>query len=135
MGGSRRAATVSVTICNCSFADSFIFGYTWQVRGIRIQSDMLNIPSTLAPIVWLVFTTFFFLMSWKERRASCKPLSSLRNMQTKGSSVKITSVDFQSFAQELNQANQESHRIASTAYLLAGVTALASFALSLSSPI
>ena len=44
--------------------------------------------------------------------------------------IKITGIDFEDFAKELEKSNQESHKIAATAYFLAGLTALASLAFS-----
>ena|SRR3989338_6436254 len=99
-----------------------------------ILTDFLKTYSL--SIIWLVFTALFLYMAWREWSRSKKPLSSLKsaffNKQNTGitATIKITGIDFEDFAKELEKSNQESHKIAATAYFLAGLTALASLAFS-----
>lgn len=84
-------------------------------------------------VIWLIFTVLFFFMAWREWVKSKKPLKSLGsaffNNPNLGASatIQMIGINFESFVQELERSNQESHRIAATAYFLAGLTAAASF--------
>ena len=60
-----------------------------------------------------------------------QPMGSLKPSIFKSAKIIMAGVDFESFARELEKANQESHKIAMTAYFLAGLAALASFVVSL----
>ncbi len=82
-------------------------------------------------VIWTIFTGLFFIMAAREHKKSKETLTSLRNSAAGNLTVNITGIDFGKFAGELEKANQESHRIASIAYLLAGATALFSTVLSL----
>jgi len=75
-------------------------------------------------------------MSFWEWKKSRKPLQSLEQLKTnKNMRVVLMGVDFGQLIEtlkiELNSANRESHLIAFASYFLAGLTALASMALSL----
>jgi len=88
-------------------------------------------------IIWLILTIMFLVMSGGEWKKSKRNLKSLEKIQTdsSGAIVQILGVDFskmlETMKSELNKSNQESHSIAFLSYLLAGVTALASFTLSI----
>ncbi|MDO8452244.1 MAG: hypothetical protein Q7S79_00675 [bacterium] len=101
---------------------------------LGIAKDFIMVHSI--SIIWLIFVILFLCMAWRERQKAKQPMESLRSSVFKdpnaGVSVKISmaGIDFESFVNELEKANQESHQIAATAYLLAGVTAVVSFMLS-----
>ena len=83
-------------------------------------------------IIWAIFAVLFFIMSWKEYRKSRRDLETLCDINPSPfGQVKILGVDFSGmlnkFKNEINQSNKESHKIATTSYFLAGLTALASF--------
>lgn len=88
------------------------------------------------PIIWSIFTILFWYMAWHEWRKSGKKLQALDAISPlKGGQVNILGVNFaemlEKFKDELNKSNRESHTIAATSYLLAGLAALASFIISL----
>lgn len=87
-------------------------------------------------IIWLTFTTLFSVMScleWKKSKSGSKSLELIQS--STGGEVIILGVNFKTmlerFKNELNQSNKESHKIAATSYLLAALTALASFIISI----
>ena len=88
-------------------------------------------------MIWLVFSALFLFMAWKELQKSKKPLESLKTsfLNNPSNGIKATvimgGVDLGSFSKELEKSNQESHKIASISYSLAGLTAIASLILSL----
>lgn len=84
----------------------------------------------LATVLWLIFTGLFFLMSFRECKKWKQPLRSLQSTPFPNGKIVLQGVNFADFAKELEKSNQESHKIAATAYLLAGVTALLSAVLS-----
>ena len=81
--------------------------------------------------IWIIFTALFLLMAWKEQKKSKQALESLRQANFSFGSMKLMNINFEDFAKELNKSNQESHKIATTSYFLAGLTALVSFIISL----
>ena len=87
-------------------------------------------------IVWFIFTTLFLFMAWKEFKRSKKDSGTLKNITPSSwGKVEILGINFaemlNKFKGEINQSSKESHRIAATSYFLAGLTALASFIISL----
>lgn len=85
----------------------------------------------LFSILWFIFTTLFLFMAWREWRKSQQKLESLREANFSLGSIKLMNINFGDFAEELNRSNQESHRITSISYFLAGLTALFGFITSL----
>lgn len=88
-------------------------------------------------MLWLIFTAHFFYMSWREHLASTAKLESLEqfNVRQKGGTRFDAGFSpgeaFYALRGELNNSNQESHKIAAKSYLAAGLTALLSSALAL----
>ncbi|MDP3051925.1 MAG: hypothetical protein Q8N42_00260 [bacterium] len=87
-------------------------------------------------VIWAIFAVLFFIMVWKEWRKSRRDLETLGDMNPSSfGQVKILGVDFSEmlnkFKNEINRSSKESHKIATTSYFLAGLTALASFIISL----
>lgn len=87
-------------------------------------------------MIWFIFTALFFFVAWQEWRKSKKDLESLGTIRPNtAGKVIILGVDFTSafglFKDAINKSNKESHRMAATAYFLAGLTAPISFIVSL----
>lgn len=87
-------------------------------------------------IIWAIFVILFFIMAWKEWRKSKRDLGTLGDINPSSfGKVEILGVNFSEmlnkFKNEINRSNKESHEIAKTSYFLAGLTALASFIISL----
>ena len=108
---------------------------TWQIKEFEIVFGFLK--NHTSAMIWFTFSILFLFMAWKELQKSKKPLESLKYSLSKKSNngvqavVGIMGVDFGKFTEELEKSNQESHRIAYISYFLAGLTAIASFILSL----
>ena len=81
-------------------------------------------------MIWFIFTALFLYMTYREWKKSKQQLESLKSVQS-SVSINMMGVDFRSFIKELEKSNQESHKITATSYFLAGLTALASFIISL----
>lgn len=86
--------------------------------------------------LWGIFTVLFFYMAlreWKKTKIDLKSLASLRPSLV--GRVEILGINFadmlDKFKNEINQSNKESHRIAAISYSLAGLTAFASFIISI----
>ena len=87
-------------------------------------------------LVWIIFVLLFFCFAWREWKRSRRDIESLGNLTPNSSvQVKILGVDFSQafslFKNTINESNKESHKIAATAYFLAGLTAIVSFIFSL----
>lgn len=94
------------------------------------------IKTHLLSIIWFIFSGLFFYMAWREWKKSEKTSDDLESMQPLPiGRVQILGIDFaemlKNFKKELNKSTQESHRIATISYFLAGLTALASCIISL----
>ena len=107
----------------------------WQTKKFELAVEFLT--NHTSAMIWLIFSVLFLFMAWKELQKSKKPLESLKSSLYKQSNngvqaiVGIMGVDFGKFTEELEKSNQESHLIAATSYLLAGLTAVAGLILSL----
>jgi|SRR3989344_327570 len=87
-------------------------------------------------LVWIIFTLLFFCFAWREFKKSRRDIERLGNLTPNSSGqVKILGIDFGQafslFKSAINKSNKESHKIAATAYFLAGLTAIVSFIFSL----
>jgi hypothetical protein len=91
----------------------------------------------LSPLLWLIFTGYFFYMSYKEYKWSNSRLESLDQFSVKEKGGTRFDAGFSpgeaffAMRNELNISNQTSHSIAASSFLAAGLTALSSFVLSL----
>ena len=87
-------------------------------------------------VIWLLVFIAFIIFAYRHHIKSRQPIQSLEVLQPMAiDSVEILGVDFgklvDTFRQELNQANQESHRIARNSFILAAITALISLIISI----
>lgn len=87
-------------------------------------------------IIWAIFTLLFLIKSMKEWLESKKDIKVFETIRLNTTArVVILGVDFsevfESLKEVINKSNQESHKIATTSYFLAGLTALASLIVSL----
>ena len=114
-----------------SLNSSKYFLVSWLVMSSRI----------LTIVLWVIFTAYFFYMSWKERSASTAKLESLEqfNVRQQGGTRFDAGFSpgeaFYALREELNNSDRESHRIAAKSYFAAGLTALVSSLLSLADAI
>jgi len=87
----------------------------------------------LLSVIWGIFTLLFLWMAFREWKKSKLPMKSLKSSFVKSSDISISlgGLDLRAFTEELEKANQESHKIAATSFFLATLTALASLIISL----